>query len=118
MKEIKIEILIEMSIKTNEMIEKAVNKDIEIHTKTCSSFKILCHFSFIMYQLPIRTKNFKTRNNKINDDAVIIKQFISNPNRTNSKLTIVGIKMIKPERRILLAINDFLTILSLKYRFL
>jgi hypothetical protein len=100
------------------MITKTTKIEIESHVKTCNCFKKLTHFSFMTYQLPISVKYFKTINNRIRDEAMIIKTLISNPIRTNSNPIIVGINVIRPERRMLLVIIAFLTILSLKYRFL
>jgi len=66
----------------------------------------------------MRFKKPNPRNNRIKEIAIIINMLISNPTCANSNPTIDGIKVTNPERIILLIINNFLMILSLKYRFL
>ena len=70
-KNIKIEILIEISIKTQEIMLKSTNKDIEIQEKACISLRVFFHLPSGEYQLLTIVKNFKTRNNNIKDDAII-----------------------------------------------
>ncbi|GAG60704.1 unnamed protein product, partial [marine sediment metagenome] len=55
-----------------------------------------------MYHIPIKSKKFKTTNNRIKEIAEIMKISISKPIRNNSNPLIVGISVINTERRILL----------------